>query len=175
VAAARQVTVGALTHPMHRSPVLFAAPVSAVLLTAILARAQEPMVTDEGEPGQVPYEALRQTLIPGTPGMPGGYHLMINAYGQLQNVGLGGYRIANDLRQAGERNPRPATLHAPREQPRSDRRTQTPQGREPHETFPGFEHVALGGARSGLQVGLHLLGMWTLDGSLHPMGHHHAM
>jgi hypothetical protein len=47
------------------------------------------------EPAQLPYETPRQTSIPGTPGMPGGYHLMINGFGQLQNTGLGGYRIAN--------------------------------------------------------------------------------
>jgi hypothetical protein len=68
----------------------------------------------------------------------------------------------------------------------------------------GFEHVVLGGTKSGLQLGLfaeatyinippslrglygtdsavtantgvHVFGMWMLDGSLRPMEHHHAM
>jgi hypothetical protein len=65
------------------------ATLTAALLVAALARA------DDAEPAQLPYEVPRQTLIPGTPGMAGGYHLMVNAFGQLQNVGLGGYRIAN--------------------------------------------------------------------------------
>jgi hypothetical protein len=47
------------------------------------------------EPAQLPYAVPRQTLIPGTAAMPGGYHVMVNAYGHLQNVGLGGYRIEN--------------------------------------------------------------------------------
>jgi hypothetical protein len=91
---------------------------SAALLAAILwtatertANGQEPLAApmpnhppteedrgnapDDNEPGQLPYAVPRQTLIPGTPGMPGGYHVMVNAFGQLQNVGLGGHRIAN--------------------------------------------------------------------------------
>src|SRR5262245_62672689 len=47
------------------------------------------------EPAQLPYTVPRQTLIPGTPGMPGGYHLMVNAFAHAQNLGLGGYRITN--------------------------------------------------------------------------------
>jgi hypothetical protein len=50
---------------------------------------------EDADSAQLPYEIPRQTLIPGTPGMPGGYHLMINGFGQLQDTGLGGYRIAN--------------------------------------------------------------------------------
>jgi hypothetical protein len=52
-------------------------------------------VSAEEEPAQLPYEVPRQTLIPGTPGMPSGFHLMLNGFGQLQNAGLGGYRISN--------------------------------------------------------------------------------
>jgi hypothetical protein len=44
---------------------------------------------------QVPYETPRETLIPGTPGMPGGLHLMINGFAEAQNAGVSGYRIAN--------------------------------------------------------------------------------
>src|SRR4051812_11156663 len=43
----------------------------------------------------MPYEIPRETLIPGTPGMPGGYHLMLNGFAHLQNTGLGGHVIQN--------------------------------------------------------------------------------
>jgi hypothetical protein len=60
-------------------------------------RAQAPtdVVAADEEPAQLPYEVPRQTLVPGVPGMPGGYHFMVNAFAQLQNTGLGGYRISN--------------------------------------------------------------------------------
>ncbi|HEY1694822.1 MAG TPA: hypothetical protein VGG39_21775 [Polyangiaceae bacterium] len=44
---------------------------------------------------QLPYATPRETLVPGTPGMPGGFHFMLNGFGQLQNTGLPAYRIAN--------------------------------------------------------------------------------
>src|SRR5204863_8651774 len=47
------------------------------------------------EPAQMPYAVPRQTLIPGTPGMAGGRHLMVNAFAMLENQGLGGYSITN--------------------------------------------------------------------------------
>jgi hypothetical protein len=47
------------------------------------------------EPAQLPYEVPRQTLIPGTPGMPGGFHLMMNGFAEVQNTGIGGHSIAN--------------------------------------------------------------------------------
>ncbi|MDP9033329.1 MAG: hypothetical protein M3O50_00855, partial [Myxococcota bacterium] len=47
------------------------------------------------DPAQLPYEVPRLTLIPGTPGMPGGFHLMVNGFGFLQNTGLGAHKIAN--------------------------------------------------------------------------------
>ena len=47
------------------------------------------------EPAQLSYAVPRQTLIPGTPAMPGGYHVMVNAFAHLQNVGLGSYPIEN--------------------------------------------------------------------------------
>ena len=43
----------------------------------------------------IAYEVPRQTLIPGTPGMPGGLHLMINGFAEAQNAGVSGYRITN--------------------------------------------------------------------------------
>jgi len=43
----------------------------------------------------MPYPVPRETLIPGTPGMAGGVHLMINAFALLQNQGLGSYSITN--------------------------------------------------------------------------------
>ena len=46
-------------------------------------------------PAQLPYATPRETMVPGRPGMPGGYHLKVNAYGHLQNVGLGNYTISN--------------------------------------------------------------------------------
>lgn len=48
------------------------------------------------EPAQLPYSTPRETLIPGTPGMAGGFHFMVNAFAQAQNEGLGAHRIAND-------------------------------------------------------------------------------
>jgi hypothetical protein len=51
----------------------------------------------EDEPAQVPYEVPRQTLIPGTPGMAGGYHVMINAFDEGENLGLGAHRIDNGV------------------------------------------------------------------------------
>jgi hypothetical protein len=65
---------------------------AAILLFSNVAGAQ---ATDAQESAQLPYAVPRQTLIPGTPAMPGGYHVMVNAFGQLQNVGLGGHRITN--------------------------------------------------------------------------------
>jgi hypothetical protein len=59
-------------------------------LASTFARADEPE-----ELAQMPYETPRDTLIPGTPGMPGGYHLMVNGFAHLQNTGAGGYRIQN--------------------------------------------------------------------------------
>jgi hypothetical protein len=59
---------------------------------AATARADEPEVR---EPAQMPYAIPRQTLIPGTPGMAGGIHLMVNAFGLIENQGLGGYSISN--------------------------------------------------------------------------------
>ena len=43
----------------------------------------------------MPYAVPRQSMIPGTPGMAGGYHLMVNGFGFLANQGLGGYTITN--------------------------------------------------------------------------------
>jgi hypothetical protein len=48
----------------------------------------------EGE-AQFAYATPRETLIPGRPGMAGGFHFMLNAFGHLQNVGLAGYTISN--------------------------------------------------------------------------------
>jgi hypothetical protein len=67
-------------------------------LAAPGAQAQEPAPpTDaaDAERAQMPYAVPRQTLIPGTPAMPGGFHLMVNAFAEAQNVGLGAYRITN--------------------------------------------------------------------------------
>jgi hypothetical protein len=44
---------------------------------------------------QFAYATPRETLIPGRPGMAGAFHFMLNAFGHLQNVGLGGYTISN--------------------------------------------------------------------------------
>ncbi len=48
------------------------------------------------EDAQLPYEVPRETLIPGTPGMAGGYHVMLNAFAHVQNAGIGPYRISNE-------------------------------------------------------------------------------
>ncbi|HWL88903.1 MAG TPA: hypothetical protein VNO21_24030 [Polyangiaceae bacterium] len=49
----------------------------------------------EDDRGQLLYATPRETLIPGTSGMPGGFHIMLNAFAQAQNTGLGSHRIAN--------------------------------------------------------------------------------
>ncbi len=51
-----------------------------VLGVAGAARAQD---------AQMPYAQPRETLIPGNPGMPGGLHVMLNAFADLQNTGIG--------------------------------------------------------------------------------------
>ena len=61
---------------------------SAIVMATSFARADD-------DPAQLPYEEPRQTLIPGTPGMPGGYHFMLNAFAHVQNTGLGAHRIEN--------------------------------------------------------------------------------
>ncbi len=69
----------------------------ACALVASRASAQEaapPREVDD-ESAQVPYAIPRQTLLPGTPSMPGGFHLMVNAFAEAQNAGLGAYRITN--------------------------------------------------------------------------------
>jgi hypothetical protein len=53
------------------------------------------VAAQEPAPAQFPYAIPRETLIPGTPGMPGAFHLMINSYGYLHNPGLDGYVITN--------------------------------------------------------------------------------
>ena len=37
----------------------------------------------------MPYGEPRETLIPGTPGMPGGIHVMINAFAHLESIAEG--------------------------------------------------------------------------------------
>jgi len=64
----------------------------AVAVAPFIASAQD-------DPGQLPYARPRETMIPGRPGMAGGYHVMVNAYGHAQNLGLDGTPIANpDIR-----------------------------------------------------------------------------
>jgi hypothetical protein len=90
---------------IRATPALMA---GATMLIGAQARAEEtsppsmrevepPQQVDDSnsERVQLPYEIPRQTLIPGTPGMAGGYHMMVNAFGQVENTGLGGYRISN--------------------------------------------------------------------------------
>jgi hypothetical protein len=49
----------------------------------------------DDERAQLPYATPRQTLIPGTPGMAGGFHLMLNGFAEAQNTGLGSHQINN--------------------------------------------------------------------------------
>jgi hypothetical protein len=49
----------------------------------------------DADPAQLPYTVPRQTLVPGTPGMPGGLHLMVNGFAEAQNAGISGYQIKN--------------------------------------------------------------------------------
>lgn len=78
-----------------------------VVIAGVLARTRAAAAQDHGdghehhEPSvpareaQLGFEVPRETLIPGRPGMAGGYHVMINGWAELQNVGLGGHVIAN--------------------------------------------------------------------------------
>ena len=70
----------------------------ASIAVALAAGVSVPARADEPEaraPAQMPYAIPRQTLIPGTPGMAGGIHFMVNAFGSIENQGLGGYAITN--------------------------------------------------------------------------------
>jgi hypothetical protein len=51
--------------------------------------------SDPGPPALLLYDVPRANMIPGTPGMPGGFHFMINGFAEAQNVGLGAHRIEN--------------------------------------------------------------------------------
>jgi hypothetical protein len=64
-------------------------------LLAILVLASVPAVA-RAEDAQMPYATPRETLIPGTPGMAGGWHVMVNAFAHVQNQGLGAHRIENE-------------------------------------------------------------------------------
>jgi hypothetical protein len=66
-----------------------------VACTLLVARRSSADDDDATNAGQLPYATPRETLIPGTPGMPGGYHFMINGFAHLQNAGIGPYRISN--------------------------------------------------------------------------------
>lgn len=64
------------------------------ITAASSARADDPPSHDD-ERAQLPYDVPRQTLVPGTPGMPGGYHFMVNGFGYAHDTGLGAHRISN--------------------------------------------------------------------------------
>ncbi len=65
------------------------------LMAVFLGLWAPPARAQEAEPAQLPYTVPRQTLIPGTPGMPGGLHLMVNGFAEAQNTGMGSYAIKN--------------------------------------------------------------------------------
>jgi hypothetical protein len=46
-------------------------------------------------PAALLYDTPRSSMVPGTPGMPGGFHFMVNGFAEAQNVGLGSHRIEN--------------------------------------------------------------------------------
>ncbi len=64
-------------------------------LIALLALAAPARAWGDDNAPEVPFATPREGLIPGTPGMPGGIHLMVNGFAQLQNTGLPNYRIDN--------------------------------------------------------------------------------
>ena len=66
-----------------------AAPDAATSAATTTAIAAEP------PPGLLMYDVPRASMIPGTPGMPGGFHFMLNAFAEAQNAGLGAHRIEN--------------------------------------------------------------------------------
>jgi hypothetical protein len=92
---------------MRRSPALAFALAAGAAAPAARAEGPAPLPSPPSEsapaetvpaasaPAQMPYAIPRQTLIPGTPGMAGGIHLMLNGYALLANQGLGGYTITN--------------------------------------------------------------------------------
>jgi len=59
------------------------------------AGAQDVPQDPPDDAGAMPYATPRQTLIPGTPGMAGGFHLMVNGFAHAQNPGLSGFTIDN--------------------------------------------------------------------------------
>jgi hypothetical protein len=81
---------------MPRRPtarIFLAAFFTGALVFPRIARAEDDVAP--AEPLPVPYATPRETLIPGTPGMPGGFHFMLNGFAHAENVGLGSHRIAN--------------------------------------------------------------------------------
>ena len=77
---------------MRRQAATIALAATAALAAARAARADEPSPAG-WPPAQMPYAVPRQTMIPGTPGMAGGIHLMLNAFGLLENQGLGAIAV----------------------------------------------------------------------------------
>ncbi len=59
-----------------------------------LASAPASSRADDGDAALL-YDTPRSSMIPGTPGMAGGFHFMVNGFAEAQNVGLGGHTIQN--------------------------------------------------------------------------------
>jgi hypothetical protein len=70
-----------------------------LLVAACASSAREARAQEDAPPGDavgiLPYATPRETLVPGSPSMPGGFHLMLNGFAEAQNTGLGSHRIAN--------------------------------------------------------------------------------
>jgi hypothetical protein len=54
-----------------------------------------PPAQSTSDPAQLAYKVPRESLIPGTPNMAGGFHLMLNGFAEVQNAGISGHVIAN--------------------------------------------------------------------------------
>lgn len=70
-------------------------PALLLCLVVALAPALAGAAGADDDPAAMPYATPRQTLIPGTPGMAGGFHLMVNGFAHLDDPGLSGYTIDN--------------------------------------------------------------------------------
>jgi hypothetical protein len=69
---------------------------SASAVHAARAEGEAPALAPSCEtPGVLLYDVPRAGMVPGTPGMAGGFHFMVNGFAEAQDVGLGSHRIDN--------------------------------------------------------------------------------
>lgn len=100
--SARTAKMGRRKASKERTSALSAG--ATALLSAFLPRAAfadadvtsaSPSQQAATDSAQLAYEVPRESLIPGTPNMPGGIHLMLNGFAEVENAGISGHTIAN--------------------------------------------------------------------------------